>query len=94
MPPRKPSRSWSGVSSERGLSFPGRDSLTSCDTRLVKHDAHGYWLEEAPAVELAPELVGERSVDVVVVGGGYTGMWAAWHVKQLEPEASGGFARG
>jgi glycine/D-amino acid oxidase-like deaminating enzyme len=54
----------------------------------VKHDAHGYWLEEAPSVELAPELVGERSVDVVVVGGGYTGMWAAWHVKQLEPEAS------
>jgi glycine/D-amino acid oxidase-like deaminating enzyme len=24
---------------------------------------------------------------VVVVGGGYTGMWAAWHLKQLEPEA-------
>jgi glycine/D-amino acid oxidase-like deaminating enzyme len=53
----------------------------------VKHDAHGYWLEEAPEVELAPELVGERSADVVVIGGGYTGMWAAWHVKQLEPEA-------
>lgn len=25
---------------------------------------------------------------MVIVGGGYTGMWAAWHVKQLEPEAS------
>ncbi len=24
---------------------------------------------------------------MVVVGGGYTGMWAAWHLKQLEPEA-------
>ena len=22
-----------------------------------------------------------------MVGGGYTGMWAAWHIKQLEPEA-------
>ncbi len=54
----------------------------------MKHDAHGYWLEEAPGVEVAPELVDERSADVVVVGGGYTGMWAAWHVKQLEPEAS------
>jgi glycine/D-amino acid oxidase-like deaminating enzyme len=53
----------------------------------MKHDAHGYWLEEAPAVEVAPPLVGERSADVVVVGGGYTGMWAAWHVKSLEPEA-------
>jgi glycine/D-amino acid oxidase-like deaminating enzyme len=54
----------------------------------VKHDAHGYWLEEAPEVEVAPELVGSRDVDVVVIGGGYTGMWAAWHVKHLEPEAS------
>ncbi len=55
---------------------------------FVKHDAHGYWLEEAPKVEVAPALVGDVSADVLVVGGGYTGMWAAWHVKQLEPEAS------
>ena len=53
----------------------------------MKHDAHGYWLEEAPDVEVAPELVGEQRADVVIVGGGYTGMWAAWQVKQLEPEA-------
>jgi glycine/D-amino acid oxidase-like deaminating enzyme len=54
----------------------------------MKHTAHGYWLEEAPSLGLLPELVGERSVDVVIVGGGYTGMWAAWHLKVLEPEAS------
>jgi glycine/D-amino acid oxidase-like deaminating enzyme len=53
----------------------------------MKHTAHGYWLEEAGDVEPAPELVGERSADVVVIGGGYTGMWAAWHAKALEPEA-------
>ncbi len=34
-----------------------------------------------------PELVGDVSADVLVVGGGYTGMWAAWWVKRLEPEA-------
>jgi glycine/D-amino acid oxidase-like deaminating enzyme len=54
----------------------------------VKHDAYGYWLEEASGVEVCPQLVGDRDADVVIVGGGYTGMWAAWHVKQLEPEAS------
>jgi glycine/D-amino acid oxidase-like deaminating enzyme len=54
----------------------------------MKHDAFGYWLEEAPSVELCPQLAGDVTADVVVVGGGYTGMWAAWHIKQLEPEAS------
>jgi glycine/D-amino acid oxidase-like deaminating enzyme len=53
----------------------------------MKHTPHGYWLEEAGGVELAPSLVGELGADVVVVGGGFTGLWAAWHVKALEPEA-------
>jgi glycine/D-amino acid oxidase-like deaminating enzyme len=53
----------------------------------MKHTAHGYWLEEAGDVLPLPQLVGERSADVVVIGGGYTGMWAAWQIKALEPEA-------
>jgi glycine/D-amino acid oxidase-like deaminating enzyme len=53
----------------------------------MEHTAHGYWLQEAGEVDPAPSLRGERSADVVVVGGGYTGMWAAWQVKRLEPEA-------
>jgi glycine/D-amino acid oxidase-like deaminating enzyme len=54
----------------------------------MKHTAHGYWLEEVGEVALLPQLAGERSADVVVVGGGYTGLWAAWHIKKLEPNAS------
>ncbi len=54
----------------------------------MKHDAHGYWLEEAGGITPLPELVGERGADVVVIGGGYTGLWAAWQLKKLEPEAS------
>jgi glycine/D-amino acid oxidase-like deaminating enzyme len=53
----------------------------------MKHTALGYWLEEAGEIQPAPELGGERSADVIVVGGGYTGMWAAWQLKALEPEA-------
>ena len=53
-----------------------------------RHDAHGYWLAEAGPAEPAPALEGQRSADVVVVGGGYTGLWTAWQVKQLQPEAS------
>jgi glycine/D-amino acid oxidase-like deaminating enzyme len=52
----------------------------------VKHTAHGYWLEEAGEVAAMPALEGERSADVVVIGGGYTGMWTAWQLKRLEPD--------
>jgi glycine/D-amino acid oxidase-like deaminating enzyme len=52
----------------------------------MKHTVHGYWLEEAGEVEAAPELRGELGADVVVIGGGYTGMWAAWQLKKLEPD--------
>jgi glycine/D-amino acid oxidase-like deaminating enzyme len=53
----------------------------------MKHTAHGYWLEEVGAVAPAPPLDGDRKADVVVVGGGFTGLWAAWHIKQLQPDA-------
>ena len=52
----------------------------------MKHTAHGYWLEETGGVSPLPSLEGERSADVVILGGGYTGLWTAWHLKKLEPE--------
>ena len=45
------------------------------------HTAHGYWLAEAGGVEPAPALSGDRSADVVVIGGGYTGLWTAWQLR-------------
>ena len=53
----------------------------------MKHTAHGYWLEEAGERPALPPAEGELSCDVLVIGGGYTGMWAAWQISQLEPEA-------
>jgi glycine/D-amino acid oxidase-like deaminating enzyme len=53
----------------------------------MKHTPFGYWLEEAGECVAAPPLAADVSADVLVVGGGYTGMWAAWHLKALEPEA-------
>jgi glycine/D-amino acid oxidase-like deaminating enzyme len=53
----------------------------------MKHDPHGYWLEEAGEVEPLAALDGGVEADVMVIGGGYTGMWTAWHLKALEPEA-------
>jgi glycine/D-amino acid oxidase-like deaminating enzyme len=53
----------------------------------MKHDAHGYWLEEAGPREGLPAAQGAIDCDVVVVGGGYTGLWTAWQLAELEPEA-------
>ncbi|MGB7589393.1 MAG: FAD-dependent oxidoreductase, partial [Solirubrobacterales bacterium] len=53
----------------------------------MQHTRHGYWLEEAGGVVPTPPLLGRREVDVAVIGGGYTGLWAAWHLKLLEPDA-------
>src|SRR5215207_401146 len=34
-----------------------------------------------------PALDGTVDADVVVIGGGYTGMWTAWFASTLEPDA-------
>jgi glycine/D-amino acid oxidase-like deaminating enzyme len=52
-----------------------------------KHTAYGYWLEEAGLPDPQAPLAGEVDADLVVVGGGYTGMWTAWFVSTLEPDA-------
>jgi glycine/D-amino acid oxidase-like deaminating enzyme len=52
-----------------------------------------WWLREALAAEPAgliaatPPLRGSRTADVVIVGGGYTGLWTAWRLTELEPGA-------
>ncbi|MFN2617790.1 MAG: NAD(P)/FAD-dependent oxidoreductase [Thermoleophilaceae bacterium] len=50
------------------------------------HTVHGWWLEEAGPVEPAPPLEGEVSADLVIVGGGYTGLWTAWHALAAAPD--------
>jgi glycine/D-amino acid oxidase-like deaminating enzyme len=52
----------------------------------VLHTAHGYWIAEAGAPDPLPPLETDIETDVLVVGGGFTGMWSAWHVRQLDPD--------
>jgi glycine/D-amino acid oxidase-like deaminating enzyme len=49
-----------------------------------------WWLREALARpefrgEPAPALDGDTDADVAIVGGGYTGLWAAWHLVRSSP---------
>jgi len=44
-----------------------------------------YWLAELPAREPSPPLRGEAEADLCIVGGGFTGLWAALHAKADDP---------
>jgi len=59
------------------------------DTKLPPDAGRSWWLREALAHdpgEECPPLEGEQEADVVIVGGGYTGMWTAHVLKEREPD--------
>ncbi len=49
-----------------------------------------WWLREALAAEkdglACPPLTGDIKADVVIVGGGFTGLWTAYHLTQTKPD--------
>ena len=45
-----------------------------------------FWLETAGPFEKRPAWQGHGRVDVAVVGGGFTGLSAAFHIKERQPE--------
>lgn len=53
------------------------------DTRDI---ARSLWLDElAEALPTRPALGGDCDVDVAVVGGGFTGLWTAYYLSQIDP---------
>jgi glycine/D-amino acid oxidase-like deaminating enzyme len=46
-----------------------------------------YWLDDKTAPEPALPLVGATTADLAVVGGGYTGLWAALMAKSDDPSS-------
>jgi glycine/D-amino acid oxidase-like deaminating enzyme len=53
----------------------------------MEHTRLGYWIQEAGDVTPRPPLDSDRDADLLIVGGGYTGLWTAWHAHELAPEA-------
>lgn len=45
-----------------------------------------YWLQQQGSVPTRPELTGDATADIAVVGGGLTGLWAAIRAKQRYPD--------
>jgi glycine/D-amino acid oxidase-like deaminating enzyme len=49
-----------------------------------------YWHDSLPEGDLdvpRPPLPGDTSVDIAIVGGGFTGLWTAYYLSQREPSA-------
>ena len=44
-----------------------------------------FWLDRSERPETAPPLEGEVRTDLAIVGGGFTGLWAAVLAKEAEP---------
>lgn len=51
----------------------------------MRHTRYGWWLEDAGPIDATAPLQSDTTADVVIVGGGYLGLWSAWQLKQLEP---------
>ncbi|WP_022706134.1 NAD(P)/FAD-dependent oxidoreductase [Paracoccus zeaxanthinifaciens] len=43
------------------------------------------WLDDPAAPATEPHLIGRRQADLLIVGGGFTGLWAAIIAKQRDP---------
>ena len=44
-----------------------------------------FWLDRSDAPAVERELVGRTEADLVIVGGGFTGLWAAVQAKEMDP---------
>jgi len=60
---------------------PRQESLKAiADVKLTP-----FWLDDARRPEKAPPLTTQIQTDLAIIGGGFTGLWAALQAKQADP---------
>ena len=57
------------------------------DALTARYRARSLWLDGlAEQLTPRPSLAGDRECDVVIVGAGFTGLWAAYFLAKLQPD--------
>ena len=55
-------------------------------TSDARYRLRSMWLDTYPgSLEPRPPLEGDTDTDVAIVGGGFTGLWTAYYLRQLDP---------
>ena len=75
------------ASSLKGATSPAELNLTG--RALTPGAQRSWWLREALAREAdaaCPPLTQDTNADVVIVGGGFTGLWTAYFLTETNPE--------
>ena len=62
--------------------------MDSMSIEPPRRTTRGWWMDEALAEdpgEPCPSLAADTAADIVILGGGYTGMWTAYFLKERDP---------
>jgi glycine/D-amino acid oxidase-like deaminating enzyme len=62
-------------------------TASAIDHALATVRSSVFWIDDAPA-ETFPRLRGEERADLVIVGGGFCGLWTALRAKERNPDRS------
>src|SRR5262249_29646310 len=68
-----------------GMSECGREPPAADRGAYAAAEVRPFWLATLPAREPEPPVTGVVEADLCIVGGGFTGLWAALHAKADDP---------
>lgn len=56
------------------------------ESKAIHNGGVSYWYADIGLPGYRPSLPGSRDADVVIVGGGLTGLWTAYHLAKTDPK--------
>jgi glycine/D-amino acid oxidase-like deaminating enzyme len=66
--------------------WPDREPTAAERAAYADAEPRAFWMDAARPEDAQPALIGGVDADLCIVGGGYTGLWAALHAKADDPD--------